>query len=105
MFSLFIKRGSEIVKGLGVLSLRGLPPFIIFIGKWGVLKRAVEIGSSYLLLSLFLLGAVISLCFYLKFCYSFILQFSITIKLNPRKIEGLGFIIVNVLGVLFFFII
>jgi NADH:ubiquinone oxidoreductase subunit 2 (subunit N) len=33
--------------GLRILSLRGLPPFLMFLGKWRVLKSALRIRFRY----------------------------------------------------------
>lgn len=60
--------------GLGILRLRGLPPFIIFAGKWIVVKRVLFRGSRFLFLVLPIVSALLRLFFYLKFFYSFYLR-------------------------------
>nr|YP_004222149.1 NADH dehydrogenase subunit 2 [Berthellina sp. TLT-2006]ABK92229.1 NADH dehydrogenase subunit 2 [Berthellina sp. TLT-2006] len=71
---LFLGLNNYFMSSLSVLSLSGLPPFILFIGKWKVLLAAISSGCHFLFLVLPLLGAFISLFFYLKFLYSFYLS-------------------------------
>lgn len=71
---LLLNFNSRVVAGMGILSLRGIPPFPIFIGKWGVLKSSLECNFPFWLISFFLVSSVLSLIFYLKFSYSFILN-------------------------------
>jgi len=70
----FLNQKDYFFSGLCIISLRGLPPFIIFLGKWSVLKCALGLGYSYWFLLLPLLGSLIRLFFYLKFFYSFYLE-------------------------------
>nr|YP_010874768.1 NADH dehydrogenase subunit 2 [Facelina bostoniensis]WGV42890.1 NADH dehydrogenase subunit 2 [Facelina bostoniensis] len=60
--------------GLLTLALSGLPPFVMFIGKWSILKQALSLSGYWWFISLPLLGSVMSLFFYLKFFYSFYLE-------------------------------
>nr|YP_010429320.1 NADH dehydrogenase subunit 2 [Glossodoris acosti]USQ67499.1 NADH dehydrogenase subunit 2 [Glossodoris acosti] len=78
----FFSFGEEMMIGLGILSLSGLPPFVMFIGKWSVLKSFLYSDWSWMFLVLPLTSALISLFFYLKFFYSFYLSSSIN---NPGK--------------------
>nr|YP_007475227.1 NADH dehydrogenase subunit 2 [Placida sp. 1 NY-2013]AGC56267.1 NADH dehydrogenase subunit 2 [Placida sp. 1 NY-2013] len=91
--------------GMGILSLSGLPPFFMFLGKWGILKMSVESLVPMWLMSLFLLGAVISLGFYLKFSYSFVLNSNGSIWFTSNKNMCLVFITVNFFALLFFFLV
>nr|AOQ30893.1 NADH dehydrogenase subunit 2 [Pleurobranchaea sp. TY-2016] len=70
----FFSMEDMMFSGLGVLSLSGLPPFAMFLGKWMILKSALLSSFSYWFLLLPLFGSVISLFFYLKFFYSFFLE-------------------------------
>nr|YP_010743383.1 NADH dehydrogenase subunit 2 [Arion flagellus]WES82243.1 NADH dehydrogenase subunit 2 [Arion flagellus] len=54
----------------GMLSLSGLPPFVLFFAKASVVWAVLSSFSSPLLLVLPLLSAMISLYFYLKYVYS-----------------------------------
>lgn len=83
--------------GLSVLRLRGLPPFLLFIGKWNVLFRAIVGGCHPFYLIFLLLGAFLSLFFYLKFLYSFYLEEKFS---SVFKIYGyvLIFFILNISG-------
>jgi len=74
VFRFLNRRTCTIETGRAILSLRGLPPFAIFIGKWGILKSAIEVGFPVWVISGFLLRALISLMFYLKFSYFFVLN-------------------------------
>lgn len=95
----FILLGEEIMAGLRILGLRGLPPFIIFIGKWAVVKRALIEGFSFIYLILPIFRAIISLFFYLKFFYSFYL---IARWRNKRKYADFcSFLIMVARGVVF----
>nr|YP_010996932.1 NADH dehydrogenase subunit 2 [Dendrodoris krusensternii]WPH63916.1 NADH dehydrogenase subunit 2 [Dendrodoris krusensternii] len=68
--------GDELLVSMSILGLSGLPPFLMFIGKWSVLKSALESEAGFGFLILPLVGALLSLFFYLKFFYSFYLKFS-----------------------------
>nr|YP_002726388.1 NADH dehydrogenase subunit 2 [Siphonaria pectinata]ACE62833.1 NADH dehydrogenase subunit 2 [Siphonaria pectinata] len=72
MFCLW--EGNAMASSMSLLSLSGLPPFIMFIGKWSIIKAALWDSVSMSFLVLPLLGTVISLVFYLKFTYSFYLD-------------------------------
>nr|AQU13075.1 NADH dehydrogenase subunit 2 [Plakobranchus cf. ocellatus HW-2015] len=89
--------------GLGILSLSGLPPFFMFLGKWGILKSSVEGGFPAWLIGLFLLGAVISLGFYLKFSYSFLLNSNSLTWSGSSKNNLVMFLVVNFTVLLLFF--
>ena len=71
---LFLIFEHQKLRGLGVAALRGLPPFLLFIGKWKVLQVAIYRGCHFLFLVAPLLGAILRLFFYLKFLYSFYLR-------------------------------
>ena len=104
-FILLTRSSSRSETGLGILSLRGLPPFFIFLGKWGVLKSSVEIGFPTWLISFFLVGAVISLGFYLKFSYSFVLNNNGLLWNRSTKSAIIGFLVVNLTALVFFFVV
>lgn len=84
---------NNLFRGIFVLSLSGLPPFIIFSVKYLVLWTLVVEGFSVLRLLIVVLSAVISLIFYLKFSYSFILN-----KKNGGFFNSLVFILLNFIG-------
>nr|YP_010352825.1 NADH dehydrogenase subunit 2 [Dermatobranchus otome]UOD76593.1 NADH dehydrogenase subunit 2 [Dermatobranchus otome]UOD76606.1 NADH dehydrogenase subunit 2 [Dermatobranchus otome] len=70
----FASAGEKFFSGIGILSLSGLPPFTMFVGKWAILKFGLISSISYWFLFLPLLGSVMSLFYYLKFFYSFYLE-------------------------------
>lgn len=70
---LFIIIGNNRIRGLTVARLRGLPPFLLFVGKWKVVVSAIVARCPFGYLVLLLLGAFLRLFFYLKFLYSFYL--------------------------------
>nr|YP_010836955.1 NADH dehydrogenase subunit 2 [Dendronotus frondosus]WGC92348.1 NADH dehydrogenase subunit 2 [Dendronotus frondosus] len=86
--------------GLMILSLSGLPPFVMFLGKWSVMKCALGLGYSYWFLVLPLLGSVMSLFFYLKFFYSFYLEeefsgsskLAMVVSASVAVLTGVGYI-------------
>nr|YP_010574510.1 NADH dehydrogenase subunit 2 [Peronia verruculata]UZH97764.1 NADH dehydrogenase subunit 2 [Peronia verruculata] len=73
MVLIFLWQGDSYSSALSVISMSGLPPFIIFLAKLGVIQ-AVVIQGGFLWLVLPLLSAVLSLIFYLKFSYSLLLS-------------------------------
>nr|YP_009349240.1 NADH dehydrogenase subunit 2 [Sakuraeolis japonica]APZ75723.1 NADH dehydrogenase subunit 2 [Sakuraeolis japonica] len=80
----FLSKNQEFMSGVVMLSLSGLPPFVMFLGKWSVLKCALSLSEYWWFISLPLFGSVMSLFFYLKFFYSFYLESenSSTVKLS-----------------------
>nr|YP_010970195.1 NADH dehydrogenase subunit 2 [Phyllidiopsis xishaensis]WNR50784.1 NADH dehydrogenase subunit 2 [Phyllidiopsis xishaensis] len=102
MFFCFLMH--DLMISMTVLSLSGLPPFTMFIGKWGILKSALicEIWYGYLIFPI--LGALLSLFFYLKFFYSFYLKFTSSTQNSKYSfITCLVFIFVSgVLTIMFF---
>nr|YP_010735481.1 NADH dehydrogenase subunit 2 [Deroceras laeve]WEI33072.1 NADH dehydrogenase subunit 2 [Deroceras laeve] len=79
--------------GISVLSLSGLPPFIMFSVKYLVVWMLVMEGFSILSLLVVVLSASISLMFYLKFSYSFMLN-----KKKGGFFSSLIFILLNFIG-------
>lgn len=71
---LFCYLEADFIVRLGILSLRGLPPFLMFVGKWVVLKRAFYRSFSFLFLAAPIVRSFLSLFFYLNFFYSFYLR-------------------------------
>jgi len=96
---LSLKYGRDSVRGLVILSLRGLPPFLIFIGKWSVLRFCLGVRSRLWYLILPLIGSILSLFFYLKFFYSFYLREGFS---SRKKV---GFTLFRVLAGLLFIVI
>nr|YP_004222611.1 NADH dehydrogenase subunit 2 [Notodoris gardineri]ABL09058.1 NADH dehydrogenase subunit 2 [Notodoris gardineri] len=70
----FLNESEDILIGLGILGLSGLPPFVTFVGKWMVMSSVLSSGVSVGYLLLPILSALLSLFFYLKFFYSFYLK-------------------------------
>jgi len=94
--------GQNTLVGFGILRLRGLPPFIIFSGKWIVLKRVLFRGSRVIFLILPIVGALFRLFFYLKFFYSFYLRSRLEVK-NNKFIGFSSFAFITLTGVLLVF--
>lgn len=88
-----IRINNNLFGGISVLSLSGLPPFIIFSVKYLVVWILVMEGFSILRLLIVVLSAAISLIFYLKFSYSFILN-----KKKGGFFSSLIFILLNFIG-------
>ena len=64
----------KFISGVLVLRLRGLPPFLMFLGKWRVIKSVLFLRGEWWVLGLPLFGSALRLFFYLKFFYSFYLE-------------------------------
>nr|QWE50985.1 NADH dehydrogenase subunit 2 [Planorbella pilsbryi] len=78
-----------------MLSLSGLPPFLMFVMKMKVLLYSF-LSLEYLVFVILILSSVISLNFYLKFFYSFILMNNI-----KKVFIMMVFCIINILGIFF----
>nr|YP_010429294.1 NADH dehydrogenase subunit 2 [Polycera hedgpethi]USQ67473.1 NADH dehydrogenase subunit 2 [Polycera hedgpethi] len=94
--------GHSLLAGFGILSLSGLPPFMMFAGKWMVLKSVLFSSSSIMFLILPIVGALFSLFFYLKFFYSFYLSSSF-IKSETKFLGISSLAFVTLSGVLMLF--
>nr|YP_009136677.1 NADH dehydrogenase subunit 2 [Melibe leonina]AKE07282.1 NADH dehydrogenase subunit 2 [Melibe leonina] len=96
---LFLNLEDSFYCSIGVLSLSGLPPFIMFLGKWQVLGSALGLGYSYWYLVLPLFGSIMSLFFYLKYFYIFYMDSELV---GFTKLSILGsFSVLSFLGVVF----
>nr|YP_004935117.1 NADH dehydrogenase subunit 2 [Trimusculus reticulatus]AEQ93940.1 NADH dehydrogenase subunit 2 [Trimusculus reticulatus] len=93
---LFLWQKDNLAGALSILSMSGLPPFIMFVAKLTIVANSLNYGASFLFLSLPLLSAVLSLIFYLKFSYSFYLNE----KSFPGKASIFALGAVNLLGVI-----
>lgn len=82
---------------LNLFAIRGMPPFIGFIGKWAVLKASFMAGVSPLLIRVLILGSVVSLFFYTKTIYSYVL-ISAKAQKHFKTLTGVLFSGLNVLG-------
>nr|UZH97751.1 NADH dehydrogenase subunit 2 [Platevindex mortoni] len=98
---LHLWQGDKFCSALGVMSMSGLPPFLMFVAKLNVICSAMSVGNSYLWLVLPLVSAVLSLMFYLKFSYSLFLtttrfsgQFSIFI-ISILNFVGVGWFLLT----------
>nr|YP_010574743.1 NADH dehydrogenase subunit 2 [Carminodoris armata]UZI00314.1 NADH dehydrogenase subunit 2 [Carminodoris armata] len=80
---LFCLFNNKFMTGVAILSLSGLPPFAMFVGKWAILKSVLMSDSSFLFLILPILSALLSLFFYLKFFYSFYLSYKLSVN-DPK---------------------
>nr|YP_010574769.1 NADH dehydrogenase subunit 2 [Verconia nivalis]UZI00340.1 NADH dehydrogenase subunit 2 [Verconia nivalis] len=100
---LFFLFEEEIMIGFGILGLSGLPPFIMFIGKWSILKSFLYSGYSWFFLILPLFSALISLFFYLNFFYSYYLKFKFDLEKKLVSIYSVVFIIMS--GAIYMFFI
>jgi len=80
-----------------LLSLSGLPPFIMFVGKWNVISsRILLYGGKVLILPI--LGSFLRLIFYLKFRYAYYLN-------NSNVGQGVcGVSILNFAGIIYLFL-
>ena len=94
----FLWEGDSLISSIGILSLRGLPPFVIFRGKWLIIKSALRCLIRIKFLILPILGTFLSLIFYLKFLYSFYLNSKKT-SLKTRVSWMLPLAFLNLAGV------
>nr|QYJ56705.1 NADH dehydrogenase subunit 2 [Bulinus globosus] len=83
------------VSSMNLLSMSGLPPFLMFVAKFKVVYFLI-LSSKFCLLFFLILSSVISLTFYLKFSYN---KLFLTTKLSLESIIML--ITLNSLGVYF----
>nr|UYI30957.1 NADH dehydrogenase subunit 2 [Ceratosoma sp. HG0001] len=74
LLMIFFVLKEEFMVGIGILSLSGLPPFIMFVGKWSVLKSFLYSNFDWGFLVLPIFSSLLSLFFYLKFFYSYYLS-------------------------------
>ncbi len=58
---------------INLFSLRGIPPFLGFCGKWVILRGAIALGLAPLFIFFLVSGSVVRLYFYTKLIYSFVL--------------------------------
>lgn len=82
---------------INILSIRGVPPFIIFIIKIKVLL-ILSYNFEYLIFLVLIISSVFSLIFYIKYFFVFL----ITVK-KVQKFNIIVFLIINALGVFFLF--
>nr|NP_007339.1 NADH dehydrogenase subunit 2 [Albinaria caerulea]P48902.1 RecName: Full=NADH-ubiquinone oxidoreductase chain 2; AltName: Full=NADH dehydrogenase subunit 2 [Albinaria caerulea]CAA58306.1 ND2 [Albinaria caerulea] len=96
----FLYLGDKMSISLSLLSLSGLPPFMLFIGKINVLLMMMETNLWFIVLVFAILSAVISLVYYLKFSVMFFMN----MKNNYLKHYKMAmFLLVNVtFGMLLF---
>lgn len=88
-------RGNFLLVRLNLFSIRGLPPFLMFVIKFKVLYCLI-FSNNIIMFTILILSSVIRLSFYLKFFFTYLL--------NIKQNDYLGLIvfsIVNVLGVIF----
>lgn len=78
---------------LNILSIRGVPPFLIFIIKIKVLI-ILSFSFEYIIFLILIISSVFSLVFYMKFFFNFL----ITVK-KIQKVTIIIFLIINVCGV------
>nr|YP_004935011.1 NADH dehydrogenase subunit 2 [Salinator rhamphidia]AEQ93898.1 NADH dehydrogenase subunit 2 [Salinator rhamphidia] len=80
---------------IAFLSMSGLPPFLMFVAKLKIVTMMMGFSWWMLFILLPLAGSVLSLIFYLKLSYSFYLN----TKSWPSISGGLGFMVVNCVGI------
>nr|BDY26070.1 NADH dehydrogenase subunit 2 [Spurilla braziliana] len=87
----FLIKKEDLISGLFVLSLSGLPPFLMFVAKWSIIKSVMCVSENLWFLVFPLLGSIMSLFFYLKVFYSFYLEgeSSTSLKMTTISLGGL----------------
>nr|ATW72367.1 NADH dehydrogenase subunit 2 [Dolabella auricularia] len=95
----FFWGGDSIMSSISILSLSGLPPFVMFTGKWMIIKSALACMISTKFLILPILGTFLSLIFYLKFLYSFYLNSSKSGSFSSKSMWVLPLVFLNLAGV------
>lgn len=98
---IFVIVKDDFIIGLIILGLRGLPPFVIFIGKWSILKSVLIEGYRFFFLTLPILRALLRLFFYLKFFYSFYLRSAIFNSSKSKYRYICSTILLRVRGVIY----
>ena len=96
--SVALLRSNHVYASISILSMSGLPPFIIFVGKWKVILGRVMVWTKFLVLPV--LGTVLSLIFYLKFTYSFFLNK----KVRTNSLFIYPLLLINAVGLVFLFL-
>nr|YP_010833243.1 NADH dehydrogenase subunit 2 [Philine kinglipini]WFG53990.1 NADH dehydrogenase subunit 2 [Philine kinglipini] len=92
---------SHFLSSISILSLSGIPPFAMFVGKWSVISNAIAAGVGAHFLVLPILGSLLSLVFYLKFMYTFYLnevKSVLSVELLPLALlnfGGLGYLLMT----------
>nr|YP_010983253.1 NADH dehydrogenase subunit 2 [Hypselodoris whitei]WOK01435.1 NADH dehydrogenase subunit 2 [Hypselodoris whitei] len=103
LLMVFFVLGEDLMISFGVLSLSGLPPFLMFIGKWSVLKGFLFNDFSWLFVPILILGAFLSLFFYLKFFYSYYLKFLYSETDNKKLFGASSLALFSMLGSMYLF--
>lgn len=88
-------RGNFLLVRLNLLSIRGLPPFLIFVIKFKVLYSLI-FSNNVFIFTILILSSVIRLSFYLKFFFTYLLNIN-----QKNYLSLIVFSIVNVFGVIF----
>nr|YP_010121346.1 NADH dehydrogenase subunit 2 [Ceratodoris hiroi]QRC77961.1 NADH dehydrogenase subunit 2 [Ceratodoris hiroi] len=101
LLMIFVMVKDDFMMGLMILGLSGLPPFVMFIGKWSILKSVLIEGYSFFFLTLPILSALLSLFFYLKFFYSFYLSSAIFNSSKSKYSYICSTILLSVSGVMY----
>nr|AJJ48440.1 NADH dehydrogenase subunit 2 [Ampullaceana balthica] len=97
MFLLMMMKMDYFSASMNLLSMSGLPPFLVFIMKINILFSMINMNVWVPVLIL-IIGSFISLIFYLKFSYSLILNMK-----NFRAFSLFLFFSLNLLGVFYIF--
>nr|YP_010043027.1 NADH dehydrogenase subunit 2 [Ampullaceana lagotis]QPC56779.1 NADH dehydrogenase subunit 2 [Ampullaceana lagotis] len=97
MFLLMMMKLDYFNAMMNLLSMSGLPPFFVFVVKINVLFSMAQV-DAWLLISLLIMGSMISLVFYLKFSYSLILS-----NKSYKAFYLYVFLMLNLLGAFFIF--
>nr|YP_009566691.1 NADH dehydrogenase subunit 2 [Chromodoris orientalis]QBB11036.1 NADH dehydrogenase subunit 2 [Chromodoris orientalis] len=102
LLMMFFSLGEEMMVSFGILGLSGLPPFIMFIGKWTILKNFLYGDYTWMFLVLPLFSTLLSLSFYLKFFYSYYMSSAIKNSMG-KYFDVCAFIMFVLSGVLYLF--
>nr|YP_010273950.1 NADH dehydrogenase subunit 2 [Bulinus nasutus]QYJ56653.1 NADH dehydrogenase subunit 2 [Bulinus nasutus] len=96
MFSLYsLYNMDSFLASINLLSISGLPPFLMFVAKFKVVYFLI-LSNKFCLLFFLILSSVFSLTFYLKFYYSYLLM------VTKISLTSIGMVLIlNLLGIFF----
>nr|YP_004222547.1 NADH dehydrogenase subunit 2 [Micromelo undatus]ABK92265.1 NADH dehydrogenase subunit 2 [Micromelo undatus] len=100
----FLYLRKDLFSALSIMSLSGLPPFIMFLGKWTLLVEAMMSSINPAILSVAIISTLFSLFFYLKFAYSFMLTYMMEnekLQMVMTNFWALPWVIMNFSGVIY----
>nr|ABK92252.1 NADH dehydrogenase subunit 2 [Hydatina physis] len=100
----FLYMRSDMLSAISIISLSGLPPFVMFLGKWTLIVTSVMSSINPIILSVAIISTLFSLFFYLKFAYSFMLTYMMSseeVRSGTVNFWLLPWVVLNFSGVIY----